>query len=188
MTVLTRSDTSAAESTKFYNTGYFEQSTGNYAGYYNRYSNYLIKTSEGENIHFFSAPSSVFPGAPFLAPVKNGFLKIGNDAEIKDTIPFYLPDHYRIISCSKGANGFLMTAYKVGGIDVAGDFGANQTLILSVDNNWQVTSSFKFQNFYSDFFPSSAPTTDGSYILFGKIQSYNGPKNNLTLIKWNPDK
>ena len=166
-----------------YPTGYFKQSTVEYAGYYNKYSRGIIKDGTGY-IHHFSAPSPTFPGAPLNTPVTNGFIKIGDDGAIKDTIPFAMPEGYRIISCNKGADGFLMTAYKTGAIDVAGDFSANQTLFLIGNNNWQVTSTFKFQEFYSDFFPSAAPTTDGGYVIMGKVQSFNGPQNKLILIKW----
>jgi hypothetical protein len=186
ITLIANAAASVADASFIYPTGYLKQSTGTYAGYYNRYSRGIIKDGVN-NIHYFSAPTATFPGAPFAVPVTNGFIKIGDDGAIKDTIPFSLPDGYRVISCNKGSDGFLMTAFKTGAIDVAGDFSANQTLFLIGNNNWQVTSTFRFQEFYSDFFPSAAPTTDGGYVIMGKVQSFNGPKNKLILIKWKND-
>ena len=183
-TVLSDPDTSLADTSFYYNTGFYKQSSGNYGGFYNRYSDRMIK-SGAYNIHHFSAPVSVTPGGTFSTPVTNGFIRIGDDAQIIDTIPFNLPEGYRVLSCNKGANGFLMTAYKARAFDVPGDYSAYQTLFLVVDNNWQINSRFSFQEFYSDVFPSCAPTSDNGYIIMGKVQSFNGPAYKLVLMKWN---
>jgi len=182
-TVLTNPDTAEADTTIFYNTGFLKQSNGNYGGFYNRYADRMIKDG-GYNIHHYSAPVSVSPGGSFNSPVTNGFIRIGNDADIKDTIAFDLPEGYRVLSCNKGANGFLMTAYKARAFDVPGDYSAYQTLFCVGDNNWQITSRFSFQEFYSDVFPSCAPTSDNGYIIMGKVQSFNGPAYKLVLMKW----
>jgi hypothetical protein len=167
-----------------YPTGYLIQSSGASSGYYNHYANGLMPDAGGGFVHHYSAPVSVVNNAPYTAETPNGFLKIATGGEIYDTVPFQLPPYYRIISSSVGVNGFLMTASKIGAIDVQGDFGASQTLFLTGNKNWQVTATFRLQEFYADFFPTSAPTSDGGFILMGKVQSFNGPVNKLVLIKW----
>ncbi len=186
VTLIANADSNDVDTSFIYKTGYYKQSTGAYDGFYNHYCRGIINDGM-DYIHHFSAPESAFPGAPFATPVVNGFLRIGTDGMLKDTIPFDLPKFYRVISCNKGPNGFMMTAYRVGDIDVPGDFSANQTLFLVGDNNWQVTSTFRFQEFYSDFFPSASSTSDGGYVIMGKVQSFNGPQNKLILIKWKND-
>jgi hypothetical protein len=94
-----------------------------------------------------------------------------------------LPSGYRILSITPSNGKFLLAAYKTGLASGTNDYSANQTLFL-YGEDWVTTTSFTLQGFYADFFPSSAPTTDGGFVLMGKIQSFNGPANKLILVKW----
>ena len=160
--------------------GYFISSTGQKSGTQNRYCNGLMHDGNGDIIYHYSSPR-IFGNTP---KVPSGFLRIGSDAKIKDTIPIPLPNGYRIVSCVQNNGDFLMTAYKTGAMQGTNDFSAEHTLFLTGGSNWQTTNTFTFQNFYADFFPSAAPTKDGGFIIMGKIQSFNGPTNKLILIKW----
>ncbi len=162
-------------------TGYFITSTGQKSGTQNRYCNGLMHDGNGDIIYHYSSPR-IFGNASPKIPA--GFLRIGSDASIKDTIPIPLPNGYRIVSCVQNNGRFLMTAYKTGGMQGANDFSAGHTLFLTGGSDWQTTNTFTFQNFYADFFTSAAPTSDGGFIIMGKIQSFNGPSNKLVLIKW----
>lgn len=164
----------------FNHTGYEVRSTGNRNGFYNRYCNGLM--SDNSNlIYHYSSPMVLADPKP---AVPNGFLRIDDDAKIMDTIPLSLPAGYRIVSCTRGSGRFLMIAYRTGVVSGTNDYSAYHTLFLTGDGNWQPTSTFTLQEFYSDFFHSAAPTSDGGYIIMGKIQSFNGEANKLVLIKW----
>ena len=151
------------------------------SGKYNRYSNGFMTDSNGDFISYYSSPRE---GVNFSQAVPAGFLRIGQDAEIKDTIPLNIPNNYKIISCTKGATGFLLTAYKAGVANGGSDYSASHTLFLRGGNDWNVAERFTLQQFYSDFFFSHAPVSDGSFISMGRIQSFDGPVNKLMLIKW----
>ncbi len=148
---------------------------------YNRYGNGLLKDASGDFISYYSSPRE---GINLSQAIPAGFLRIGQDSEIKDTIPLSIPKDYRIVSCTKGSAGFLMTAYKAGVANGGSDFSAERTLFLRGGNDWQATDQFTLQQFYSDFFFSHAPASDGGYISMGRIQSFDGPVNKLVLIKW----
>lgn len=158
--------------------------TGNNYGKKNRYANGFIKDNEENYIYHFSAPD-------FLGSASNnpsaGFVKINPEGEITDTIPIPLSTDYRIISCTKNKSKFLLIAYKINILSGSWDFKASQTLFLIGGNDWQTNNSFTFQQFYSDFFSSAAPTSDGGFVLFGKIQSFNGPSNKIAIVKINPN-
>lgn len=168
----------------FDQTGYEVQSSGTRSGFYNQYGGRLLEDGLGEWIYHYSGPVSLTTGLPGGSTISNGFIRIGNDGVIKDTIPLSLPNGYRILSCTKGKGNFLLTAYKIGTVDVTNDYSAFQTLFLTGNSAWQSNKSFSFQEFYSDFFPSTAALNDGGFILMGKIQSFSGPNNKLVLIKW----
>ena len=76
------------------------------------------------------------------------------------------------------------THYKAGVANGSSDFSAEHTLFLTGGTDWQVTDKFSLQQFYSDYFFSNAPTSDGGFISMGRIQSFNGPTNKLVLVKW----
>jgi len=151
------------------------------AGIYNRYGNGFIRDFTGDYINYYSSPRE---GINVSQSVPAGFLRIGQDAQIKDTIPISIPKDYRILSCTKGASGFMLTAYKAGVANGGSDYSAAHTLFLRGGSNWSTTESFTLQQFYSDFFFSHAPVSDGSFISMGRIQSFDGPVNKLILIKW----
>lgn len=183
-TALVNPDSLNSDFNFVYQTGYLIQSNGKKSGYYNQYANELIPDGTGGAVYHYSGPVSLTTNLPANVSVPNGFIRLNNHSEITDTIPIPLPEGYRILSCTKNTNQFLMTAYKIGGVSGSGDYRANQTLFLVGDGNYQTVSKFTFQEFYSDFFPSSAPASDGGFYLMGKIQSFNGPTNKLILIKW----
>ncbi|HNS12868.1 MAG TPA: hypothetical protein PKM97_09675 [Bacteroidia bacterium] len=165
-------------------TGYEVQSSGTKSGYYNQYGGRLLEDGFGEWIYHYSGAVSLLTGLPLGSDVVNGFIRMNNEGAILDTIPMPLPIGYRVLSCTRGKGNFLLTAYKKGTVDVTSDYSAFQTLFLTGDGGWQTSKSFSFQEFYSDFFPSTAATSDGGFIIMGKIQSFSGPNNKLVLIKW----
>lgn len=150
-------------------------------GIYNRYCNGFIQDYFGDYMYHYSSPRE---GGYSSQAVPAGFLRIGQDAQIKDTIPISIPNDYRIAACTRGASGFLLTAYKMGVAGGGSDFSAAHTLFLRGGSDWRTTEKFTLQQFYSDYFFSHAPTSDGSFISMGRIQSFNGPVNKLILIKW----
>jgi hypothetical protein len=151
------------------------------AGKYNRYGNGFMKDGNGDFINYYSSPRE---GVNLSQAVPAGFLRIGQDAQIKDTIPLSIPNNYRIVSCTQGPAGFLLTAYRGGVANGGSDYSAAHTLFLRGGNDWSVTESFTLQQFYSDYFFSHASAADGSFISMGRIQSFDGPVNKLMLIKW----
>jgi hypothetical protein len=166
----------------FLKTGHSVSAFGRGEGYANRYCNGLYLENKNSPIFHYSSPQSFTTNSP---EIPNGFIRIGNDAKMKDTIPISLPNGYRIVSCVPGNGRFLMMAYKTGIISGTDDFSANHTLFLTGDGNWHVTKTFTLQEYYADFFPSAAPTSDGGYVIMGKIQSFNNPINKLVLFKLN---
>jgi hypothetical protein len=150
-------------------------------GLYNRYGNGFIQDYGGDYIFHYSSPT-VFGNASQSVPA--GFLRIGQDALIQDTVPIPIPNDHRIASFTKGTSGFMATAYK-GGVSGGGsDFSAAHTMFLRGGSDWRVTEKFTLQQFYSDYFFSNAPTSEGGFISMGRIQSFNGPVNKLVLVKW----
>ena len=150
-------------------------------GIYNRYCNGFIPDYFGDYIYHYSSPRF---GGHSSQPVPAGFLRIGQDAEIKDTIPLSIPSDHRIVSCTKGNSGFLLTTYKVGVANGGSDYTGEHTLFLRGGTDWRATQKYTFQEFYSDFFFSHAPVSDGGFISLGRIQSFNGPVNKLMLVRW----
>jgi hypothetical protein len=148
---------------------------------YNRYGSGLFRDNTGNFISYYSSPRE---GINFSQTVPAGFLRIGQDSEVKDTIPLSIPKDYRIVSCAKGSAGFLLTAYKAGVANGGSDYSAERTLFLRGGNDWLATDQFTLQQFYSDFFFSHAPVSGGGFISMGRIQSFDGPVNKLVLIKW----
>lgn len=164
-------------------TGYFITSSGQKSGFQNRYCNGLMRDGGTDFIYHYSSPRVFGNTQP---EIPSAFVRIGSDATVKDTISIPLPSGYRIASCVQNNGRFLLTAHKTGTIQGQNDFSANHTLFLTGGSNWQTSTIFTFQNFYSDYFTSAAPYSDGGFILMGKIQSFNRPTNKLVLIKWKP--
>jgi hypothetical protein len=150
-------------------------------GTYNRYINGYTQDYYSDFIYQYSSPQT---GGISSQSVPSGFLRIGQDARIYDTIPIPLPGDHLILSVTKNKSGFMMTAFKEGVANGSDDFSAEHTLFLTGGTDWQVTDKFSLQQFYSDYFFSNAPTSDGGYISMGRIQSFNGPTNKLVLLKW----
>jgi hypothetical protein len=151
------------------------------SGKYARYGNTLMQDYSGGYVSYYSTPRE---GAIVSQGVTAGFLRIGQDGKIKDTIPVAIPNNYRIVSCTKNAEGFLATAYKTGVANGGSDYSAAHTLFLRGGNDWTVTERFTLQQFYSDYFFSHASVTGGGMVSMGRIQSLDGPVNKLMLIKW----
>lgn len=162
--------------------GFTVGSNGHKKGVINRYCNGLLDEKAVSFIYHFSSPELLGGEMP---SIPSGFLRIGADARISDTIPISLPANYRILSCTQNQDHFLLTAYKTGVLSGTNDYSADQTLFL-YGKNWHVSKTFSFQQFYADHFSSAAPCRDGGYILLGRIQSFNGPSNKLILLKFKP--
>jgi hypothetical protein len=184
LTMVVNPDTAVLDYYSITSTGFEVQSSGLKGGYFNHYADGLIGESGGQAVFHYSGPVSVATGLPHQGDIPNGFIRVAADASILDTIPLPLPEGYRILSCSFRNGNFMVTACKSGTVDVTSDFRAYQTLFLTGNSGWETTRSFTLQEFYSDFLSSSAPTSDGGFVLMGKIQSFNGPNNQLILIKW----
>jgi hypothetical protein len=163
-------------------TGYLIRSTGVGAGYANRYCNGLIRNSSGAVYHY-SSPDIFRPPGPARP---NGFLMLDDNGVATDTLDISIPAGYRILSCTRNGESFLLAAYKTGIASGTNDFGASQTLFL-YGESWETTTTFTLQGFYADFFPAAAPTSDGGFVMMGKIQSFNGTANKLALVKWKMD-
>jgi hypothetical protein len=148
---------------------------------YNRYVNGFMKDYGEGYISLYSSPRV---GGQSSQAVPAAFLRIGEDARVHDTIPVSIPKDYRIVSCARGASGFMLSAYKAGAANGAVDFSGGHTLFLKGGSNWYATESFTLQEFYSDYFFSHAPVSNGSFVSMGRIQSFDGPVNKLMLIKW----
>lgn len=151
------------------------------AGIYNRYGSGFMQDYFGDYISYYSAPRY---GGNISQAIPAGFLRIGQNGQINDTIPVSIPSDYSIVSCTKGSSGFMLTAYKAGVANGGSDYSAERTLFLRGGMDWNATERFTLQQFYSDYFFSHAPTSDGSFISMGRIQSFDGPVNKLMLIKW----
>lgn len=164
----------------FLKTGHHVADFGRGAGYSNRYCNGLYRENMNSTIFHFSSPKIYSAQSPVIP---NGFIRIGNDAKMQDTIPIPLPKGYRIVSCIPGNGRFLMMAHKTRIVSGTDDFSANHTLFLIGDGSWQVTKTFTLQEYYADLFPSAAPTSDKGFVVMGKIQSFNGTSNKLVLMK-----
>lgn len=173
-------DTQYVDTAFYYKSGTYSQSAGGNTGVQNRYTNGLLADGSGGFIHHYSCPQ-ILGGYPSIPA---GFIRIGADATINDTIPIPLSNDYRIISCNLNQGRFLMTAYKKEVLSGTPDFNAYRTLFLTGGMDMNTTKTFSLQNFYSDFFSSVAPTKDGGFIIFGKIQSFNGSNNKVVLVKW----
>ena len=173
-------DTQYVDTAFYYKSGTYSQSAGGNTGVQNRYTNGLLADGSGGFIHHYSCPQ-ILGGYPSIPA---GFIRIGADATINDTIPIPLSNDYRIISCNLNQGRFLMTAYKSEVLSGTPDFNAYRTLFLTGGMDLNTTKTFSLQNFYSDFFSSIAPTKDGGFIIFGKIQSFNGSSNKVVLVKW----
>ncbi|MBK7762111.1 MAG: hypothetical protein IPI46_01910 [Bacteroidetes bacterium] len=161
-------------------TGYHYKSQNKKSGVRNRYTNGLLYDGAGGYVFHYSNPE-VFGNTPAIS---SGFIRIGADAKIKDTIPIPLPAGYRITSFTLGNGRFLLSAYKSGVMNGGSDFVAEKTIFLSGGSDLVTTNTFSFQNYYSDFFSSITPTNDGAFLIMGKIQSFNRPNNKLALIKY----
>ena len=148
---------------------------------YNRYGNGFLPDFTGDYVSYYSAPR---PGGFSSQTVPAGFLRIGQDAEVHDTVPIPIPNDYRVVSCARGSSGFLLSAYKLGVANGASDYSGEHTLFLMGGSDWRATKKFILQEFYSDYFFSHAPVSDGGFVSMGRIQSFNGPVNKLLLIKW----
>ncbi|HNS11063.1 MAG TPA: hypothetical protein PKM97_00510 [Bacteroidia bacterium] len=164
-----------------YLTGYRVKSNGHTGGQINRNSKVLMRDFSGDFITHYSLGQTI---AGSVNSKSAAFLRVGQNALVTDTIPLKLPPGYRIANCVRSASGFMMTAYKIGVASGTNDYSAAQTLFLTGGTDWQVTSRFSLQQFYSDFFFSSVASSDGGFVSMGRIQSFNGPTNKLTLIKW----
>lgn len=164
-----------------YLTGYRVKSNGHSGGQINRNSKVLMRDFFGDFVTYYSMEQAI---SGSVNTNSSAFLRVGQDALITDSIPFKLPPGYRIVNCARSAAGFMMTAYKNGIASGTSDYSAAQTLFLTGSTDWQVTNRFSLQQFYSDFFFSSAAVSDGGFISMGRIQSFNGPNNKLVLIKW----
>lgn len=170
----------ALDTMYFLKTGHNVAAFGRGDGYSNRYCNGLYRENTNSTIFHYSSPK-IYGGQPPEIP--NGFFRIGNDAKMQDTVPISLPNDYRIVSFIPGNGRFLMMAYKTGIVSGTDNYNANHTLFLTGDGSWQVTKTFTLQEFYADFLPSAAPTSDGGFIIMGKIQGFNNPVNKLMLFK-----
>jgi len=166
----------------FRQTGYEVQSTGVQMGYYNRYAGKMIAVPDGGVLHY-SGPVALSTSLAAPVSLPGGLLFIGSDAVIRDTVPLPVPEGYRVTACSGNEEACLATAYRIGAVNINGDFSANQTLFLA-GTGWQPNRTFTLQQFYSDFFPSVTALSGGGFLVMGKIQSLNGPKNKLILLKW----
>jgi hypothetical protein len=172
----------AIASYNYYPTGFFKQSTSAKGGLYNRYTNGLM--ADGFNsIYHYSCPQYFIHTA---GGITDGFIHVGTDCAIYDTIPLNLSVNHRIICCAENNGRFLLSTFRTGVASGTEDFSANQTEFVFGNNRMQ-SGSFTLQNFYADFFPSIAPANDGAFLLMGKIQSFNERYNKLILIKWRPD-
>lgn len=162
-------------------TGYNVISHYNHKGAFYNYCNGLIDDGNGSYIFAISAPQYFdFVGSTF----SNAFIRLNENGIVTDTIPFSMPPDFRLFSVIKNQDQFLASAFRNGVVDGSGDYSSLHTLFLIGNSSWQQTNSFSLQNFYSDFFPSVAAAGTGEYILYGKIQTFNGPSNQLVLVKY----
>jgi hypothetical protein len=162
-------------------TGFHVKSNGSRSGFYNHYADKII-FANGASVFHYSCPEKFLN---LQLPSTNGFLFLGNDSQINDTIPFDLPSNYKIFSCAEKNGKFLISTYRNGAASGTSDYSARQTVFV-YGENWIESYRFSFQSIYADFFPSIASTSDGAFIAYGKIQSFNGSNNKIVLIKWRP--
>jgi hypothetical protein len=166
----------------YYQTGSYVQTTNQREGHQNRYCKGLLADGQGGFIYHYSNPL-VFGQEP---EIPAGFLQLDANGRIQDTVAIPLPKDYHIVSCQVNRGQFLLTAYRTNVIDGTADFMAEQTLFLTGGADLKTSKTFSVQNLYADFFSSIAPTSDGSFIALGKVQTFNGSSNNVALVKISP--